>query len=76
MDSKRDTSQLNWALSVYSDVVKFGTKSNRLDESKLCLGVLEQFEEYEKCYDMFLVLTQNAPGILERINSKKKNGRR
>ncbi len=76
MDSKRDISQLNWALAVYSDVVKFGTKSNRLDESKLCLGVLEQFEEYEKCYDMFLVLTQNAPGILERINSKKKNGRR
>ena len=76
MDSKKDISQLNWALAVYSDVVKFGTKSNRLDESKLCLGVLEQFEEYEKCYDMFLILTQNAPGILERINSKKKNGRR
>ena len=76
MDSKRDISQLNWALAVYSDVVKFGTKSNRLDESKLCLGILEQFEEYEKCYDMFLILTQNAPGILERINSKKKNGRR
>ena len=76
MDSKRDISQLNWALAVYSDVVKFGTKSNRLDESKLCLGILEQFEEYEKCYDMFLILTQNAPGILERINSNKKNGRR
>ena len=76
MDSKRDISQLNWALAVYSDVVKFGTKSNRLDESKLCLGILEQFEEYEKCYDMFLILTQNAPGILERINSKKKNGRK
>ena len=76
MDSRKDISQLNWALAVYSDVVKFGTKSNRLDESKLCLVVLEQFEEYEKCYDMFLILTQNAPGILERINSKKKNGRR
>jgi hypothetical protein len=76
MDSRKDISQLNWALAVYSDVVKFGTKSNRLDESKLCLGVLEQFEEYEKCYDMFLILTQNAPGILERINSRKKNGRR
>ena len=76
MDSKKDISQLNWALAVYSDVVKFGTKSNRLDESKLCLLILEDFEEYEKCYDMFLVLTQNVPGILERINSKKKNGRR
>ena len=76
MDSKKDISQLNWALTVYSDVVKFGTKSNRLDESKICLQVLEQFEEYEKCYDMFLILTKNAPGILERINSKKKNGRK
>jgi hypothetical protein len=76
MDSTKDISQLNWALEVYSDVVKFGTKSNRLDESKLCLSILEDFEEYEKCYDMFLVLTQSVPGILERINSKKKNGRR
>jgi hypothetical protein len=76
MDSRKDISQLNWALAVYSDVVKFGTKSNRLDESKLCLEILEQFEEYEKCYDLFLILTQNAPGILERINSRKKNGRR
>ena len=76
MDSGKDISQLNWALTVYSDVVKFGTESNRLDESKLCLQVLEDFEEYEKCYDMFLILTQNFPGVLERINSKKKHGRR
>jgi hypothetical protein len=76
MEPKKDISQLNWALSVYSDVVRFGTKSNRLDESKLCLLILEEFEEYEKCYDMFLVLTQNVPGILEKINSTKKNGRR
>ena len=76
MDSTKDISQLNWALTVYSDVIKFGSKSNRLDESRLCLQILEEFEEYEKCYDMFLILTQNAPGILERINSKKKNGRK
>ena len=76
MDSAKDISQLNWALTVYSDVIKFGSKSNRLDESRLCLQILEEFEEYEKCYDMFLILTQNAPGILERINSKKKNGRK
>lgn len=76
MEPKKDISQLNWALSVYSDVVRFGTKSNRLNESKLCLLILEEFEEYEKCYDMFLVLTQNVPGILEKINSTKKNGRR
>ena len=71
MDSKKDISQLNWALAVYSDVVKFGTKSNRLDESKLCLVVLEQFEEYEKCYDLFLILSQNSKGLLEKISLKK-----
>ena len=76
MEDRKDISKLNWALGVYSDVVRFGTKSNRIDESKLCLHILEQFEEYEKCYDVFLILTQNAPGILERINSKKKNGRK
>lgn len=74
MDSKKDISQLNWALTVYSDIVKFGIKSNRLDESNLCLKILEEYEEYEKCYDLFLVLTQKTPGILDRINSRKKHG--
>ena len=74
MDSKKDISQLNWALTVYSDIVRFGIKSNRLDESNLCLRILEEFEEYEKCYDLFLVLTQKTPGVLERINSRKKHG--
>ena len=74
MDSKKDISQLNWALAVYADIVKFGVGSNRLDESSLCLKILEDFEEYEKCYDLFLVLSQRSSGILERINSKKRNG--
>jgi len=74
MDSKKDISQLNWALTVYSDIVKFGIKSNRLDESNLCLKILEEYEEYEKCYDLFLVLTQKTSGILDRINSRKKHG--
>ena len=72
MDSKKDISQLNWALSVYADVVKFGTGSNRISESKLCLQVLEEFEEYEKCYDLFLILSQSTSGIIEKINSKKR----
>lgn len=69
-----DISKLHWALSVYSDVIKFGTKSNRLNESEICLKVLEEFEEYEKCYDLFLVLTHKSPGVLEKIRSRKKNG--
>jgi hypothetical protein len=71
MESAKDISQLNWALTVYSDVIKFGSESNRLDESKLCLQILEDFEEYEKCYDVFLILSQNSKGLLEKISIKK-----
>ncbi len=71
MEAAKDISQLNWALTVYSDVIKFGSKSNRLDESKICLRILEEFEEYEKCYDMFLVLSQNSNGLLEKLSIKK-----
>jgi hypothetical protein len=71
MDSTKDISQLNWALTVYSDVIKFGSKSNLLDESRLCLQILEEFEEYEKCYDVFLILSQNSNGLLEKISLKK-----
>ena len=71
MDPTKDISQLNWALAVYSDVIKFGSKSNRLDESRLCLQILEEFEEYEKCYDVFLILSQNSNGLLEKISLKK-----
>jgi hypothetical protein len=71
MESAKDISQLNWALTVYSDVIKFGSESNRLDESRLCLQILEDFEEYEKCYDVFLILSQNSKGLLEKISIKK-----
>ena len=74
MDSERDISKLNWALRVYSDVVRFGLKSNRIDESSLCLKILEEFEEYEKCYDIFLVLSNQTEGLVDKI-SKRKNGR-
>ena len=72
MDSRKDISRLNWALSVYSDIVKFGLGSNRIDESSLCLQVLEEFEEYEKCYDIFLILSNQTVGILDKIAGRKK----
>jgi hypothetical protein len=72
MDSKKDISRLNWALNVYSDIVKFGLESNRIDESKLCLQVLEEFEEYEKCYDVFLVLSNQTVGLLDKISGRRK----
>lgn len=73
MDSKMDISQLNWALEVYSDIIKFGIGSGRIEESKKCLQVLEEFEEYEKCYDIFLTLTQKETGLLDKISNGKKN---
>lgn len=72
MDSRKDISKLNWALGVYSDVVRFGMKSNRIDESKLCLQILEEFEEYEKCYDVFLILSNKAGGIIDKISRRNK----
>jgi len=75
MDSEENISQLNWALTVYSDIVRFGLESNRIDESSLCLQVLEQFEEYEKCYDIFLVLNNKAKGLADKITGSKKSDR-
>jgi hypothetical protein len=72
MDSRKDISKLNWALGVYSDVVRFGMKSNRIDESRLCLQILEEFEEYEKCYDVFLILSNESEGIMDKISRRKK----
>jgi hypothetical protein len=72
MDSKKDISRLNWAISVYSDIVKFGLVSNRIDESSLCLQILEEFEEYEKCYDIFLVLNHQTEGLINKISQRGK----
>jgi hypothetical protein len=72
MNSKKDISRLNWAISVYSDIVKFGLESNRIDESSLCLQVLVEFEEYEKCYDIFLVLNHQKEGLINKISQRGK----
>lgn len=72
MDSKKDISELNWALGVYTDIVKFGRNSNRIDESGLCLQILEEFEEYEKCYDVFLILSNQEIGLIDKISRRKK----
>ena len=72
MEDRKDISKLNWALGVYSDVVRFGMKSNRIDESRLCLQVLEEFEEYEKCYDLFLILSNKTGGIMDKISRRNK----
>lgn len=56
MKNLRTINELNWALGIYSNVVKFGLKSRELEKSDECLAILEEFEEYEKCHDLFEVL--------------------
>lgn len=72
MESEMDISQLNWALDVYSDIIKFGIGSSRIEESKKCLQILEEFEEYEKCYDILLTITHREAGLLDKISSRRK----
>lgn len=56
MKTLRSINELNWALVIYSNVVKFGLKSRELEKSNECLAILEEFEEYEKCHDIFKIL--------------------
>ena len=56
MKTLRTIDELNWALGIYSSVVKFGLKSKQLEKSEECLSILEEFEEYEKCHDLFEIL--------------------
>jgi len=56
MKTLRTIDELNWALGVYSNIIKFGQKSILIENSKECLTILEEFEEYEKCHDLFEVL--------------------
>ncbi len=58
MKTLRTIDELNWALTIYSNIVKFGRKSMLLENSKDCLTILEEFEEYEKCHDLFEILKE------------------
>ena len=57
MQTLRSIHELNWALSIYSDIVKFGNRSNVLKEGQECLKILEDFEEYEKCSDLHQIFS-------------------
>ena len=72
MEQEENISQLNWALNIYSDIVKYGLDSSVLEESEECLHILEEFEEYEKCSDILHILKDNEPGILFKLTKKKK----
>jgi hypothetical protein len=61
MQTLRSIKELNWALTIYTDIVKFGDRSQLIQESEDCVKVLEDFEEYEKCFDIHQVLTKQKP---------------
>lgn len=56
MKTLRTIDELNWALGVYSNIIKFGQGSTLIEKSSECLIILEEFEEYEKCQDLFEIL--------------------
>jgi hypothetical protein len=60
MQSLRSIQELNWALMIYSNIVKFGKKSNVLNEGQECLKILEDFEEYEKCSDLHQIFSSTS----------------
>lgn len=53
MESLRSIEELNWALKVYSSVIRFGFTKNSEVEARESIKILEDFEEYEKCSDLF-----------------------
>jgi hypothetical protein len=60
MQTLRSIQELNWALIIYSNIVKFGKKSNVLTEGQECLKILEDFEEYEKCSDLHRIFLSTS----------------
>lgn len=67
MQTLRSIKELNWALNIYSNIVKFGQGSKVINEGQECMSILEDFEEYEKCSDLYHIFktekTKEAPKI-------------
>ena len=62
MKTLRTIDELNWALGIYSNIIRFGTKRSLAKNSQDCLSILEEFEEYEKCQDLFEVMKKDKTG--------------
>jgi hypothetical protein len=62
MRTLRSIEELNWALKIYSDIIKRGSKSPLFESSNDCMGILEEFEEYEKCSDLYEVIKSLTTG--------------
>lgn len=68
----KDISDLNWALEIYSDIVKFGVHSSCIQDLDSCIHILIDYEEYEKCKDLSLISSGKSKGILEEKDLKNK----
>lgn len=68
--NKPKIQDLEWALSVYSDIIKFGVSSRFIGHKNECVEVLEVFEEYEKCFDIKKIFIDSPGGLLEKIKKK------
>jgi hypothetical protein len=61
MQTLRSIEELNWALTIYSNIVRFGAGSKVINEGQECIKVLEDFEEYEKCSDLHHIFKATKP---------------
>jgi len=58
MSQPKSIEDLNWALGIYAELIKNGERSSAWKENESCLEILESFEEYEKCEELYRVLTK------------------
>lgn len=71
MKTLRSIEELNWALRIYSDIVRWGLKSRDISNSDECMSILEEFEEYEKCSDLYEVLKHKGDDKIQENGSEK-----
>lgn len=73
MESLRSIEELNWALKIYSSVIRFGLNKSSEAEARESIEILENFEEYEKCSDMYNLISkklENGSGKSEKTREK------
>lgn len=63
MSHPKSIEDLNWALRIYAELIKNGERSSAWKERESCLEILESFEEYEKCEELYRVLTKRKDPI-------------
>jgi hypothetical protein len=72
MESLRSIEELNWALNVYSSVLRFGFTKNSEEEARESVKILEDFEEYEKCSDIFEHFSQGIKKLKGKSGKSEK----